>query len=115
MSSSSPNLSSYVILKEYTRYQTTKYEGKGTSKIQVFKIFSEFEKTWKYRLSYSKDPVFHLFHELGKKKVNIAQERPLFQNPNFKSVDELGNLYPNLSWNNETMIRNSHKKRMATF
>ena len=66
MSSSSPNLSSYVILKDYTRYQTTKYEGKGTSKIQVFKIFSEFEKTWKYRLSYSKDPVFHLFHELGK-------------------------------------------------
>ena len=50
-----------------------------------------------------------------KKKVNIAQERPLFQNPNFESVDELGNLYPNLSWNNETMIGNSHKKRMVTF
>ena len=55
------------------------------------------------------------FMNWEKKKVNIAQERPLFQNPNFESVDELGNLYPNLSWNNETMIGNSHKKEWSHF
>ena len=63
-----PLLSSIKILclKDYP-HNLTKYETNGTSKIATSQLFSEFKKIWKCNLSlYSKNPIFHLFHELGK-------------------------------------------------
>ena len=65
-------------------HHLTKYEGKGTSKIPIFKLFSELRKIWNGSLGYSKIP-FHFFHELG-----MHSPRLIFQNPNFESTDEFG-------------------------
>ena len=64
---------SHVILKDYPHH-LTKYGGKGTSKITIFQSNSlvdwkKLEKTWKY-----------------------TQLETKFQNSNFESVDEVGNV-----------------------
>ena len=41
-------------------------QGEGTSKISIFKLFSELEKIWKCSLGFSKIPIYYLFYELGK-------------------------------------------------
>ena len=79
----------HVILKDFPHCLTNK--GKGTSKIPMFKHFSELEKIWYCSLGLSNIPIFHHFYELEKTWKYIQnQPRPTFQNPNFESMDELG-------------------------
>ena len=54
-----------VVLQDYPLH-FTKYESKGTSKIPIFKLFSELGKIWMCSLGLSKTPISHLFYELGK-------------------------------------------------
>ena len=79
-------------------HHLTKYEGKGT-KISILKLYCELGKIWKFRLGFSQISIFHLFSELGKTWIMNyelgsilcrPQPRPTFQNPSFKSMDELG-------------------------
>ena len=64
----------------------------GTSKIPIFKHFSEFGKIWQSRLDFTKISINHVF-ELGK-LGSIHSPRPTFQNPNCECIDELGkNMY----------------------
>ena len=59
----------HVILKDYSHHWQnilTKYEGKGTSKIPIFKRFSELGKTWKLSLGFSKILILIFFYELEK-------------------------------------------------
>ena len=65
----------HVALKDYLHH-LTKHEDRGTSKIPVFKPFSELENVWKCSLGFS--------------KIHIRSPRPAFQNPHFESMDELG-------------------------
>ena len=51
-------------------------EGNGSSKIEIFKLVSEMVKIWKCSLGYSKIPIFHLFHELGKTEAYTTQGQP---------------------------------------
>ena len=46
---------------------------------------------------------------------SIHSSRPTLQNPNFESVDKLGNLCPNLSFAVENKVGNSHKKGWSHF
>ena len=70
----------HVILKDYP-YHLSKYEGKGTSRIPILKLFSKLGKTWKCSLGFSKIPNFYLFYELGKTwkytqpKTNISKSK----------------------------------------
>ena len=54
----------HVTLKEFPHCLANK--GKGTSKIPMFKHFSELGKIWYCSLGLSKPPIFHHFYELGK-------------------------------------------------
>ena len=78
----------YVILNNYLHH-LIKYGGKGTSKIAIFKVFSELEKKWNCSLGFSKFqfPITLInLEKLG----SIHSPRPIFQNPNLESMDELG-------------------------
>ena len=91
------------------------YEVKVTSKTSIF--FCELGKTWQHNLRLcSKDPLFHLFHELEKfkksletrskilkslfgfKKSRKCNQRPTVKNSNFEVMDELGKVMPYLSF-----------------
>ena len=72
---------SHVVLKDLAHH-LTKCEGKGTLKIPIFKLFSEFGKIWKRSLGYSKIPIFHLFHELGKTWKYTQPKTKISKNPN---------------------------------
>ena len=41
---------------------------------------------------------------------NIHSPRPTFQNPNVESMDELGNVCPNLSFTVENKMDNSYQR-----
>ena len=78
------SFTSILCLKDYPR-NLTKYEISGTSKIPISQLFSEFGKIWKCNLAlYSKNPVFHFFHKLGKIEkfswCNIQKSQNVFVN-----------------------------------
>ena len=102
-----------IVLKDHPHH-LTKYEGKGT-KISIFKLFRELGKIWKYNLSFSKIPISHLFYELGKTwkytqlQTNISKSKM----PNLWLSWE--NLCPNLTFNVENKMGNSHKRGRSHF
>ena len=53
------------VLKDYP-YHLTNYEGKGTSKIQIYKLCTDLRKIWKCSLGSLKISIFRPFYELGK-------------------------------------------------
>ena len=59
------------------------------AKILIFKVFNELGKIWKCNLGFSKIQIF--LSLMNQEKLgSINSPRPTFQNPNFKSMDELG-------------------------
>ena len=80
---------SHVVLKDYPHH-LTKYEGKVTSKIPIFKLFSGFGKNLKCSLSYETSKFSIFFMNWKKKLESVCSPRPTFKNPNIKSIDELG-------------------------
>ena len=94
----------HVVLEDYPHH-LTKYEGKGTSKIPNFKLFSELLKTWKYSLGFSKISTFFLFYELGKRVEDQHFKIQIF---NLRMNWE--KLCPNLRFSNESKMGNSHEK-----
>ena len=73
-----------LCLRDYP-HNLTKYKNKGTSKIPISPLFSELGKIWKWNLGlYSKNRIFHLFHELGKieksRQSNTQKPHYLFVN-----------------------------------
>ena len=59
------------------------------AKILIFKVFNELRKIWKCNLGFSKIQIF--LSLMNQEKLgSINSPRPTFQNPNFKSMDELG-------------------------
>ena len=79
----------HVVLKDYP-YHLTKYEGKGTSKIPMFKLFSELGKNLGVQSRLFKNLNFSIFFMNWEKLGSIHSPRPTFQNPSFEYVDELG-------------------------
>ena len=74
----------HAVLKDYPHH-LTKYD----SKILIFKLFNELGKIWKCDLGFSKIQIF--LSLMNQEKLgSIHCPRPTFQNPNFKSMDELG-------------------------
>ena len=69
-----------AIQKNYP-YHLTKYEGKMTSKILIFKLFSELGESWKCSLCYSKIPTFYLVSD-WKSLGSVHSQRPTLKNPN---------------------------------
>ena len=103
----------YVVLKDYPHH-VKHYEGKGTSKIPIFKVFSGSGKIWKYSPGYLKIPIFYLFHELGKtwKYTQPKTVRPRLIR---KSKIKWEKFCPNLDFTAENKMGNSHKKGWSHF
>ena len=77
-------LSEATYRAEKPTHHLTKYDGKGT-KISMFKHFNELAKISNCNLI----ATFLSFMKL-EKLGRIHSLRPTFQNPNYKSMDELG-------------------------
>ena len=76
-------LTPHIVLRDYPPH-LTKYEDKGTSKVPIFKPFSELRRIWKCSLVFSKIQIFHFFfmnwEELGSihsstYKTNISRSK----------------------------------------
>ena len=100
-----------IVLKDHPHH-LTKYEGKGT---KIFNLFRELGKIWKCNLSFSKIPIFHCFHELGKNlEIYTAPDQHFkIQMLNLRMSCE--NLCPNLTFTVEKKMGNSHKRGWSHF
>ena len=65
----------HVVMKNHPHH-LKKYECRGI-KISIFKLLSGLGKIWKCNLRFSKIPIFHLFYELEKtwKYIYTAQDQ----------------------------------------
>ena len=69
-----------LCLKDYP-LNLTEYEIKGTSKTPISQFFGELGKIWKCNLGlYSKDLIFHRFHEL--RKIEMSSQRNIQKSQN---------------------------------
>ena len=103
-----------VVLKDYPLH-LTKYESKGTSKIPIFRLYSELGKIWKCSLAFSKTRISHPFYELGKTRKYTQPKNNLSKSKLWICAWIRKNLWPNLSFTAENKMRNSHKKRWPHF
>ena len=123
-----------LCLKDYPR-NLTKYEIKGSSKIQISQLCSELGNIWKYKLClYWKSQIIHIFRKLRKIdqsiKSNIQKFQNLFvnwgtlrstaydQHPKiriFKLWIYWEKLCTNLSFTVESKIGNLHRIKLLTF
>ena len=103
------NLIMNWLLLSYVTFEKN-YEGKGTSKIPIFKLFSELGKIWKRSLGFSNIPIFHLFLWIGENlEVCTAQDQH-FKMHILNLWMNWEKLCPNESFSVKNKIGNSLKK-----